>query len=478
MLRASKYLLFAMGAMTVVLLSAVACGGAETVVEVTREVPVEQRVEVTRQVEVQQQVEVTREVEVEVEKTVEVVREVEREVEVEVTKVVTEQVMMEPLPPLVVGQLNAFTGSLSYFGEHHRKAADLAADHVNAAGGIQGGSVIIISRDTAVNPQQGVESARALVDVENVAAIVGALASGVTIPVATTVTVPNRILQISHSSTAPSITVLEDDDFLFRTTVSDAAQGVVLARLADEEGFETAGILYINNAYGEGLANQFTVTFEEMGGEVMASVPHEDSQPTFVSELTKATEGDPDVLVVISYPGQAEIYLREAAEGDYTDSFLLTDGVKSEDMVAALGSVLDGSVGTAPGTPSGPERDAFYSSFAESFGVEAPQEPYLAETYDAVALIALAAAQAGTTTDSPAIRDALREVANPPGEVVGPGVESLMRAMQLIAEGRDINYEGAAGPVDFDENGDVGAPIEIWAVADGAIQSTGRFELP
>ena len=214
MLRASKYLLFAMGAMALVLLSVIACGGGETVVEVTREVPVEQRVEVTRQVEVQQQVEVTREVEVavEVEKTVEVVREVEREVEV--TKVVTEQVMMEPLPPLVVGQLNAFTGSLSYFGEHHRKAADLAADHVNPAGGVQGGSVIIISRDTAVNPQQGVESARALVDVENVAAIVGALASGVTIPVAKTVTVPNQILQISHSSTAPSITVLEDDDFL------------------------------------------------------------------------------------------------------------------------------------------------------------------------------------------------------------------------------------------------------------------------
>ena len=98
----------------------------------------------------------------------------------------------EALPPLIVGQLNAFTGSLSYFGTSHRNGAALAADHVNRAGGIGGGSVIIVSRDTAVNPVQGVDSARALVDVENAMAIVGALASGVTIAVAQSVTVPKR----------------------------------------------------------------------------------------------------------------------------------------------------------------------------------------------------------------------------------------------------------------------------------------------
>ena len=94
----------------------------------------------------------------------------------------------------------------------------------------------------------------------------------------------------------------------------------------------------------------------------------------------------------------------------------------------------------------------------------APEHPFIAETYDAVALIALAAAKAGTTTDPVAIRDALRDVANPPGEVVGPGLEGISKALALLAEGEDINYEGAAGPVDFDENGDVAAPIEIWKV--------------
>ena len=458
----------------VLALALVACGESEAAVnEVVRTVEVEKpvTVEVERPV-VQEVVRV-----VEVEKPVEVVQ----EKRVEVVKEVPVEVVKEAktLPPLVIGHLNALTGSLSYFGAAHGKAADLAASHVNRAGGISGGSVVIISRDTGVNPVQGVDSARALVDVESVAAIVGALASGVTIPVATSVTAPNQVLQISHSSTAPGITVLEDDDFLFRTTVSDAAQGVVLGRLAWEQGFKSAGILYINNAYGQGLAERFAETFTELGGTVTASVPHEDSQPTFTAELEKATADGPDVLVTVSYPGQAEIYLREALEGGYADTFLLVDGVKSQEMVTAIGGgKLDGMLGTAPGAPDSPDRRAFYNAYTLTYGVEAPQEPYLAETYDAVVLIALAAAKAGNTTDSVAIRDALRDVANAPGEVVGPGLEGIRTALRLIAEGKDINYEGASGPVDFDENGDVSGPIEIWTVEGDEIASTDRFELP
>jgi len=95
-----------------------------------------------------------------------------------------------------------------------------------------------------------------------------------------------------------------------------------------------------------------------------------------------------------------------------------------------------------------------------------------------VVLIALAAEKAGTTTNSAAIRDALRDVANPPGEVVGPGVDGIKKAMELIRAGKDINYEGAGGSQDFDENGDVISTIEIWKITGGEIVSTGRYELP
>ena len=379
---------------------------------------------------------------------------------------------------LIVGHLNTVTGSLSYFGPEQNNGVELAALHVNQAGGVLGVQMIIVTGDTATNPAQGVDAARALVDVEGAVAIVGALASSVTLAVAQEVTVPKHRLLISPASTSPAITVLEDDDFLFRTTVSDAAQGVVLAGLAWEIGYETAGIMLINNAYGEGLADQFEETFVSLGGRVTGKVPHEDSQRTYTSELEKATEGDPDVLLAISYPGQAEVYLRESLDGGFSDTFLFVDGTKSPEMMEVVGwDALEGMLGTAQGSPDSPSLREFQRSYAAVHGAP-PEHPFIAENYDAAVLIALAAAKAGTTTDSVAIRDALRSIANPPGEAVGPGVEGIKKALMLIAEGKDINYEGAAGTVDFDENGDVTGYIEIWKVEGGEIKSTGRFELP
>ena len=384
----------------------------------------------------------------------------------------------EEAPPLKIGHLNSFTGDLSDFGAAHRNASQLAADHINLAGGVLGSPVIIVARDTATNPVQGVDAASALVNVENVAAIVGALSSGVTIASAQSVTIPNRILQISAASTSPGITVLDDDDFLFRTTVSDAVQGVILARLALELGYNSASAIYVNNAYGQGLAEQFKETFEAEGGTVLELVPHEMVQPTYASELSLATEDNPDVLVCISYPESGQIYLREALEGAYIDTFLFCDGTKSPDMNEAVGvELLEGTYGTAAGSAVTEIRLAFESAYEASFAV-LPPLPYIDTTYDAVVLIALAAEKAGTTTDSAAIRDALRDVANPPGEVVGPGVDSIKRALELILQGQDINYEGAGGSHDFDENGDVISTIEIWKIENGVIVSTGRYELP
>jgi hypothetical protein len=139
---------------------------------------------------------------------------------------------------------------------------------------------------------------------------------------------------------------------------------------------------------------------------------------------------------------------------------------------------LEGTYGTAPGTELSNARRILDSSYASAFAVAVPPNPYIAETYDAVVLIALAAEKAGSTTDSAAIRDALRDIANAPGEVVGPGVAGLKTALELIRAGKDINYEGAAGSQDFDANGDVLSTIEIWKIEGGAIVSTGRFELP
>lgn len=471
-------------ALALIALLAVACGPAapaptpqivekEVVVEreVVREVP--QEVVITQEVvkEVPKEVIVTQEVVKEVPKVEVVEKEVTREVPVEVIV----EVPMAPGEPVKIGTILAYTGPLAAYGPPVRNGAELAATLLNAAGGIlEGRPVQAVHKDSGSAPQTAIEAARALVNVDGVGSIVGPMASGVTLAVAEAVTVPSSVVIVSPSATSPALTVLEDNDFLFRTTAGDNDQGIVLAQLARDQGYGTAAALYVNNPYGEGLANIFKERFEAAGGQVLELVPVEEEQTTYISELRRATEGDPDVLLAITYPASAQVYIREALEGGFSDTFMFVDGTKSQEMFDALNSAqLDGLLGTAPGTDSA-AKDVFTGLYEARFG-QLPENPFIAEAFDAFVLLGLAIEQAGSEEGAD-IKDALRTVANAPGEVVGPG--DLERALQLIRDGQDINYEGAAGNQDMNEAGDVFGSFEIWTVKDGQIASTGRYVVP
>jgi branched-chain amino acid transport system substrate-binding protein len=372
-----------------------------------------------------------------------------------------------------IGTLIPLTGPLAEFGPNFRKAADLAVTHLKDAGL----TLQLVHADDETSAIPAVAAARKLIDVDKVPAIVGAAASGVTIPVAESVTIPSQVLQITNASTSPLLTVLPADqgrDFLFRTCPSDALQGVVLGKVAVESEYKTAAAIYVNNPYGQGLAEQFKRSFEKRGGKLAAMVPHDEAlAPTYVAELRRAVQDKPDVLAAISYPGHASIYLREALEGNYIKKFLFCDGTKSLEVVKAMGEKnAEGMMGTAPGSVLTGGYNVFIAEYGKAYG-EVPPLPYMTNMYDAVALLGLAtkAAQVEGVKEltGVSIRDRLRKVANPPGEVVGPGAADLKKALQLLEDKQDINYEGAAGACDFDENGDVVTPIEVWKFAAGKI---------
>lgn len=370
----------------------------------------------------------------------------------------------EPAEPLRIGALFPFTGDLSDFGPAFLNAAELAVEQINAGGGVNGQPVELVQGDTATAPQQAVEEARRLVQVEGVDAIVGPAGSGEALPVVESVAGPEGVLTISPSATSPALTVANDNDFFFRTTISDAAQGVVMADLASEQGHTSACVLYINNAYGQGLNDAFAERFAELGGEITAQVSHEPEQASYASELATCTEGDPAAMVAISYPESGGIFLRELVESGNVPALILSDGLKSDTLFADLGwEPFAGTYGTAPGSAETETGAAFQDAYEEAYG-ELPAIPYLRELYDAVYLIALAAEQADST-ESAAIRDALREVAGAPGETIRPGTEGWQSAVEAIAAGQDIDYEGASGALDFDEAGDVAkGTIVIWQV--------------
>jgi len=365
--------------------------------------------------------------------------------------------------PLKIGALMPMTGDLQAFGEADLKGVEFAVEQINAAGGVNGEDVEIIVADTQTKPQAGVDAAQKLINVDGVDAIVGALSSGVTIPVAQSVTSGAGVPQISNASTSPTITTLDDNDFLFRSVPSDAFQGQALAKLVTEKGLSSVSIMYINNDYGQGLADAFSGAFD---GEVSTSIAFEQGQASYRGELQKAAGGGAEALVVIGYPESGSVILRQSLEGGYLDKFVFTDGMKAPEIIERIGAqFLNGSFGTVPQSRDTEGMAKFQEAYTAEYG-ELPQKPYYDTAYDATMVIALAAQKAGST-DRTAIRDNLREVANGPGEVVLPG--EWEKAVELLANGEDINYEGAAGSVDFDENGDVPGTIGHWEIQDGEI---------
>src|SRR3972149_461345 len=203
--------------------------------------------------------------------------------------------------PLKIGYLLDFTGALAAFGPDEENAIKLAIKQINAAGGVLGDPVEIVRGDSGTDKDIGVAEATRLVDIEKVHALVGSLASGVTLAVAEGVTGPKHILQISNASTSPALTAANDNDYLFRTPISDAAQGQVLAKLVEDLGVTSVCTMYVNNAYGLGLSENFATAFT---GTVTAQVSHADqtAATTYLSELNQCVAGGPQALVAISYP--------------------------------------------------------------------------------------------------------------------------------------------------------------------------------
>ncbi|MGD8304215.1 MAG: ABC transporter substrate-binding protein, partial [Desulfobacterales bacterium] len=157
-----------------------------------------------------------------------------------------------PAADIRVGTLMSQTGPLKEYGPPIKDGAVLAGNQLAEAGL----EIEWFHEDSETNPAPATSAAKKLVDVNKVVAIIGALSSGVTLAVAESVTIPNEVILISPASTNPLMTVLPADegkDWLFRTCPSDALQGVVAAKLAASYN-KTVSILYVNNAYGQGLA--------------------------------------------------------------------------------------------------------------------------------------------------------------------------------------------------------------------------------
>jgi ABC-type branched-subunit amino acid transport system substrate-binding protein len=388
-------------------------------------------------------------------------------------------------PGLKIGTLLPISGDLSSYGASMQNTAQLLVKTVNACGGVLGKPVTLVGEDDQTDAAAGAAAMTKLVEVDQVAAVVGAASSGVSsaaIPIA----VRHQVVEISPASTSPSFTERarkgEFKGFWFRTAPPDTFQGKALAQFAYQRGFRSLAVLAVNNDYGNGIINTFIPAFKALSGKVLNEQTPTQFDPraaSFESEVRQATSPRPDAVLLVSYPETGSIILKTAFElgvlGQNTQ-WLSTDGLKDLKLAQLVGKSRDGKyiIAGLKGTAAHPAGSAF-ESFRDRFVKAYRAEPtiYDPNTWDAMALTALAA-QSGKALTGVAIRDQLRTVANPPGEAVTDVCEGL----SLLRQGKDIDYQGSSGSVDFNAQGDVVGSYDVWQIQpDGTLKVIETLEV-
>ena len=336
--------------------------------------------------------------------------------------------------PLRVGVMLVNSETRTETSLDRLRSVRLAVGHVNAAGGVFGRPVEVVEGDT-LNPG---EEARRLIEEEGVHAIVGPNSSADSL-VVVGVAAPAGIPVVSPSASSPLLTLNEDRDLFFRTVLSDVAQGPALAEVTRGRGVDSVGVIYRDDAWGNGLAEAFERAWT--GDIVLVASPTE-LRESYLELLEQSARAGAEALVLLTFWPEAEVILPEALDSGLYGQFFFGDALRRAELAVAVGG---GRLAGMYGTTSGPSHDtaataAWDAAYRDEYGEDA-ETSYIKESYDAAVAVMLAAEAAGSA-DGLAIRDELRRIGSAPGERVLPGTEGIARALEIIRTAGDVDYEG------------------------------------
>jgi branched-chain amino acid transport system substrate-binding protein len=380
---------------------------------------------------------------------------------------------------VTIGMVMELTGPAGAYGQAGAKSVEMAFRDINEAGGVLGCDLVTDTRDSQSQGNVAVDQATQLVNIKQVPVVIGGIISSVSIPILTSVTAAAGVVQVSPASSSPTLTQLSRDGktggYFFRTITSDALQGIAAAKYAIDSGLKKLAIIHVNNDFGLNMMREFSASYEALGGEITSTTPYNENQPNYSAEVTAAMDGAPEALYLISYPVDGATVARAWISQGGQQKFLLNDGMNSTDFIEAVGAnYLEGAYGTSSGTTETDSTKYFYANYEAFSGGIAPSAPAADRSYDAGAIVGLAVAKAGKA-EPDAIRDAIRSVVDPEGEVISAGPEEFKKALALIKEGKAINYQGVIGNVSFDQYGDISGPFRLWQIKDGEVVTSGQM---
>lgn len=348
----------------------------------------------------------------------------------------------------------------------------------------------VIMCDTAADVARTEAQTRWLVDTRKVAAILTA-GSGQT-RTAAAVAVPKEVLVMSYSASSPALTRLPEATnnsvrLLWRTSSSDVIQGRVIADLLLNDqrlgSPQRVGILYVNDAYGQGLN---TVIAEQLtaASRNFRSVSYERRQVNVSGLLEQLNSYDPDITVLIGFNDDATRLIKVAATLPNlvrpAHRWFFTDSVKDANLLTddVVRAEVDGFYGTGPaqgvGVAYGLFRDRFFGEYFKDPSLYA----YTANAYDATILLTAAAAYADASggVTGPRMVEALSRVSSSTARNYQLTPANFTTIVSDLTAGGSVNVEGASGKLDFDANGESAGPIELWQVEGSTFRTVSTIE--
>ncbi len=347
--------------------------------------------------------------------------------------------------PIKIATLTPLTGAGGPYGPTMAKVAGAVVAEVNAAGGVLGRKVVLVSEDDQTNPDAGVRAARKLIDVDKVSAIIGTWASAVTTAVAPLCWESKTFL--CTVSGADSITQLPHQGYLIRTQPNTVLQVTRAGEFLISLGAKKTYTLVPQTPFAQRSIEILAEVTKKAGGE-HASQIYDDKKTTYRTEVDQALRFKPDAIFCAGYTPDTIVLLKDLYRAGYKGKILGQAYAVNQKLIDQIGQneVVEGVYTFAPSVAEGStalERVKKLSGLANP-------DPYTSQVYDHANLVLMAMAQAKATTGT-AIKDNVRKVSQGGGKTVDNAVDGI----KAITAGEKVDYSGASGPCDFNDIGDI-----------------------
>ncbi|MFY8216398.1 MAG: ABC transporter substrate-binding protein [Chthoniobacterales bacterium] len=316
-----------------------------------------------------------------------------------------------PANEIVIGEFASLTGGTASFGQSSHKGTLMAVDEINAAGGLLGKKVKLVTEDDQSKAGEPSTVVRKMISRDRIVALLGEVASSRSLEAAP-IAQQNKIPMISPASTNPKVT--EVGDYIFRICFIDPFQGTVLAKFALTRGWKNFAILTdVKQDYAVGLSDFFKKHFTANGGSIVSEQSYSSGDKDFKAQLTSISASNPDAILVSGYYNEAGLIASQARELGIDVPLLGGDGWDSPSLIEVGGAAMEGNFFS--NHFSAEDKSEVIQDFIRKFRAKYNEEPdaMAALGYDSAMILADAIKRAGTT-DSEPLRDAIAATTNYP----------------------------------------------------------------